>query len=311
MFEILISPLIFLKERIPKIVRSSMGYLLILPSIASIGVMFVGLLYLGYLSFQTYDVFQRFIPVPTMENYFKTISTQGPQTTFIRTFTLSMLASLASVVLATPYAYYLVRTSSPLVQKLLITFILVPFFTGDVIKAYGWLVILGKTGLLGWLTQNIFGVGVSLVNTPFAVFIGLLQLLLPLSILIIVPSLAAVNREVEMAALNLGATPFQTFIKVILPLIKPGVLGAFIVSFTIAVTEYAAPDLLGGGVNRFVANFIYNIMFNSVNYPYAAAMSTLLTLIVSIVVYFILKIGKVGNIFIRGGGTWESFTRSS
>jgi putative spermidine/putrescine transport system permease protein len=103
-----------------------------------------------------------------------------------------------------------------------------------------------------------------------------------------------------MAAENLGAAPFQTFIKVVLPLIKPGVLGAFIVSFTIAVTEYAAPDLLGGGINKFVANFIYSIMFNAVNYPYAAAASIFLTLLVSLIVYLILKIWKIGNIFIRG-----------
>jgi putative spermidine/putrescine transport system permease protein len=296
----LITFLIFLKEKIPRAIKRNSGYLLILPSILSIGVMFIGLIYLAYLSFQTYDILQRFIPVLTLENYYKTVFTSGPQTTFLRTFYLSLLASFASVILAIPYAYYTVRTSSPLIQKLLIISILIPFFTGDVIKAYGWLAALGRTGILGWLTEKLLGSAVSLINTPTAVFIGLVQLLLPLSVLIVAPSIAAVNRELEMAAENLGATPFQTFIKVVLPLIKPGVLGAFIVSFTIAVTEYAAPDLLGGGINKFVANFIYMIMFNAVNHPYAAAASSFLTLIVSLIVYLILKIGKIGNIFIRG-----------
>ncbi|MEM3648039.1 MAG: ABC transporter permease [Thermoproteota archaeon] len=300
MFRILIFPLIFLKNKTPRIIRDHLGYFLILPTIFSIGVMFAGLVYLSYLSFQTYDTFQRFVPIPTIENYIKTIFTYGSQITFLRTFYLSLLVTVTSVILGIPYAYYVVRTHSPTIQKILIISILIPFFTGDVIKAYGWLVILGKTGLLGWITERIFGTTLSLINTPPAVFIGLLQLLLPLSILIIVPSVATLNRELEMAAQNLGATPFQSFIKVVLPLIKPGILGAFIVSFTIAVTEYAAPDLLGGGVNKFVANFTYMIMFNAVNYPYAAAMSIFLTLIVSIIVYIILKIGKIGNIFIRG-----------
>jgi putative spermidine/putrescine transport system permease protein len=296
----LITFLIFMKEKIPRAIKRNLGYLLILPSVLSIGVMFTGLIYLAYLSFQTYDIFQRFIPVLTLENYYKTVFTSGSQTTFHRTFYLSLLASLASVVLAIPYAYYTIRTSSPLIQKLLIISILIPFFTGDVIKAYGWLAALGRTGMVGWLTEKLLGSAISLINTQTAVFIGLVQLLLPLSVLIVAPSIAAVNRELEMAAENLGATPFQTFIKVVLPLIKPGVLGAFIVSFTIAVTEYAAPDLLGGGINKFVANFIYSIMFNAVNYPYAAAASIFLTLIVSLIVYLILKIWKIGNIFIRG-----------
>jgi putative spermidine/putrescine transport system permease protein len=289
-----------MKERIPGAIKRNLGYLLILPSVLSIGVMFTGLIYLAYLSFQTYDIFQRFIPVLTLENYYKTVFTSGSQTTFHRTFYLSLLASFASVVLAIPYAYYTIRTSSPLIQKLLIISILIPFFTGGVIKAYGWLAALGRTGIVGWLTEKLLGSAISLINTQTAVFIGLVQLLLPLSVLIVAPSIAAVNRELEMAAENLGATPFQTFIKVVLPLIKPGVLGAFIVSFTIAVTEYAAPDLLGGGINKFVANFIYSIMFNAVNYPYAAAASIFLTLIVSLIVYLILKIWKIGNIFIRG-----------
>ena len=296
----LITFLIFLKEKTPEVVKKNSGYLLIFPSIVSIGVMFIGLMYLVYLSFQTYDVLQRFIPALTLENYYKTILTPGPQTTFFRTFYLSLLASFTSIILAIPYAYYTVRAPSSLIQKLLIISILIPFFTGDVIKAYGWLAALGRSGILGWFTEKLFGSSVSLINTPTAVFIGLVQLLLPLSVLIVAPSIAAVNRELEMAAQNLGATPFQTFIKVVLPLIKPGVLGSFIVSFTIAVTEYAAPDLLGGGVNKFVANFIYMIMFNAVNYPYAAASSIFLTLIISLIVYLILKVGKVGNIFIRG-----------
>lgn len=296
----IITPLIFLKEKTPRIIKTHLGYFLILPTLFSIGIMFAGLLYLSYLSFQTFDVYQRFIPIPTMENYLKTILTYGSQIIFLRTFFLSFLASVISVILGIPYAYYIVRTSSPTIQKLLIILILVPFFTGDVIKAYGWLVLLGRSGLFGWLTEKIFGTAMSLINTPTAVFIGLLQVLLPLSILIMVPSIAALNREIEMAAQNLGATPFQSFSKIVLPLIKPGILGAFIVSFTIAVTEYAAPDLLGGGVNKFVANFIYMIMFNAVNYPYAAATSVFLTLIVSIIVYIILKMGKIGNLFIRG-----------
>ena len=104
MLRILITFLIFLKDRSPKFINRNTGYLLILPSIISIGIMFAGLSYLLYLSLQTYDIFQRFVPIFTLENYYKIIYTIGPQTTYLRTFYLRILASLASVFLAIPYA---------------------------------------------------------------------------------------------------------------------------------------------------------------------------------------------------------------
>lgn len=300
MFRLIIDFLIFLKNKSPLCIKKNIGYLLIIPAIISIGIMFSGLIYLFYVSFNRHDIFKLYVPEFTLENYVKVFTSYGSSMTFIRTFYLSILVSLACIILGIPYAYYMVRTSSPFIQKMLIFFTLVPFFTGDVIKAYGWLVVLGKNGFIAWLSKTLFDYPLEIINTTLAVFIGLLQIILPLSILIIAPSIAAVNKEVEMAAQNLGATPFQTFIKVVLPLLKPGVLGAFIVSFTISVTEYAAPDLLGGGINDFVANFVYMIMFNAVNYPFSAAMSILLTLFASIIVYTILKVGRVGNIFIKG-----------
>ncbi|MEN2975208.1 MAG: ABC transporter permease [Candidatus Caldarchaeales archaeon] len=301
MFKFIISFLIFLKNRLPSSFKERIGYFLILPALASVGVMFTGLLYLFYVSFNKYDIFKLFIPEFTLENYIKVFVSQGSSMVFARTFYLSILVSISCIALGIPYAYYMVRTSSSFIQKMLIFFTLVPFFTGDVIKAYGWLIVLGKNGLIAWLTKTLFNYPLEIINTALAVFIGLIQIILPLSILIIAPSVAAVNRELEMAAQNLGATPIQTFFKIVLPLLKPGIIGAFIVSFTISVTEYAAPDLLGGGINDFVANFVYMIMFNAVNYPYSAAISILLMLIASIIVYTILKIGRVGNIFIRGG----------
>lgn len=300
MFRFIIDLLVLLKEKSPRCVKKNIGYFLILPAVISVGIMFAGLIYLIYVSFNKYDIFKLYVPEFTLSNYVKVFTSHGSVITFLRTFYLSFLVSLVCIILGIPYAYYMVRTNSSLVQKMLIVFTLVPFFTGDVIKAYGWLIVLGKNGFISWLSEILLGYRLEIINTATAVFIGLLQIILPLSILIIAPSIAAVSREIEMAAQNLGATPLQTFTKVVLPLIKPGVFGAFLVSFTISVTEYAAPDLLGGGINDFVANVIYMIMFNAVNYPYSAAMSITLTVLASIVVYAVLKLGRIGNIFIRG-----------
>lgn len=300
MFGYIIDLLVSVKNRTPRAVKEKIGYFLILPSIAAIGLMVSGFVYLLYLSFQKRDIFRLFVPELTFENYFQVFISQGSASAFFRTFYISIIVSALCAMLSIPYAYYIVRTRSGFIQKMLIFFTLVPFFTGDVIKSYGWLVVLGKNGMLSWLTETFFNFRLDIINTPISVSIGLLQITLPLSTLIIAPAIASVNRELEMAAQNLGASPIKTFFTVVFPLLKPGILGAFLTAFTISVTEYAAPDLLGGGINDFVANFVYMIMFNAINYPFAAATSITLTLLSSVVVYVILKTGRIGNIFIRG-----------
>ncbi len=297
---VLLDLLIKLKEKTPEAIRKRTGYVLILPAIVSVGVMVAGLLYLFYLSFQTFHPFKFIVYEFTIENYLDAFFKPVYQTIMLRTLSISLAVSLTCLLLGIPYAYYIVRTDSPILQKILIILALAPFFIGEVVKAYGWLIILGREGVLSSITEALLGFKASFLYNPLSVYMGLLQVMLPFAILIMAPSVTAVSREVEMAAQNLGATPLQAFIKVVLPQLKPGVLGAFIVTFTISMTEYAIPDLLGGGGVDFMANQIYMTMFNAADYPLSAALSITLTVVVSLIVYMILKFGKVGNIFVRG-----------
>lgn len=276
------------------------GYLLTLPAIIAVGIMAVGLFYFSLISFFKYDIIQIFVPEFTLENYVRVFATEGVINSFIRTFTLTSITCVLCLILGIPYAYFMVRTKSLLLKRVLLLMTLVPFFIGEIVKAYAWLIILGERGLLGSVTLQLFHSPVSLINTPYAVLMGLLHMLLPMTILLIAPSVTAVSEYTEMAAQNLGATPRQCFFHVVLPQLKPGILGALIVTFAIGATEYANPDLLGGGVFDFVANVMYMMIFNAVNYPYGAAMGVVLVITLSAIVYIILKLGKIGNIFIRG-----------
>jgi len=280
--------------------RDKLQYLLLLPAIISVGIMVVGLSYLIFISFVEFDPLQLFRMEFTFSNYIRIITEPVYLFVMLRTLSLSFITSLSCVLLAIPYAYLIIRTESPRIQKLLIIAVLTPFFIGEIIKAYGWLVVFGKNGLLTTISNTILGLEFNIMYTPLSVYIGLLHTMLPLAILIMVPSVAAVPRDTEMAAQNLGATPFKAFSTVILPQIKPGIIASIIVTFTLAATEYAVPDLLGGGLVNFVANTIYNILFNALNYPLAMALSVFLTAIISIIVYVLLKFGRVSNVFLRG-----------
>jgi len=112
----------------------------------------------------------------------------------------------------------------------------------------------------------------------------------------IVPALTSIRRDIEYAAMNLGASQIRTMIHIVLPLSKPGFVAAFITTFTISATAFAEPDLLGGGLSDFSANAIFNFMFNAAAYPQAAATSVLLTTVISLIVFLALKRVGLGTL---------------
>jgi putative spermidine/putrescine transport system permease protein len=295
--------LIFLKKHLPKSFYGKAGYLLLLPGIVSVGFLAVGLMYVGSYSILTFDPYYMVVYKPTLNNYMLLLTTPAYLTIFFRTLKISFIASIASIILGFFYAYLTVRTRSSILQKVLLIALFVPFFTGDVIRVYGWLIILGKNGLISFVSRLAFGKSVDLIFTESAVAIGLTQVLLPLAVLMIAPAIVAIRRDLEYAAMNLGASEFRTLKHVVIPLSKPGLVAAFVTTFTIGVTAYAEADILGGGKADFAANAIFNFMFNASAYPQAAALSILVTFVASIVVFIVLKKVGLGTLmYSRTGG---------
>ena len=255
----------------------------------AVGLLVVGLGYVAFYSFLEFDPYHILIYQFTLSNYAQ-ISTNPAYLTILgRTLSLSLLVSFSSILLGFVFAYVTVRAGRSLVQKFLLVSLFVPFFTGDIVRVFGWLVILGKNGLLSGLSKQVLGFPIDLIYTQTAVVIGLTQVMLPLAVLMIIPALTSIRRDLEYAAMNLGASQFRTMIHIVLPLSKPGLVAAFITTFTISATSFAEPDLLGGGLSDFSANAIFNFMFNAAAYPLAAATSVVLTIVISVLVFLVLK----------------------
>jgi putative spermidine/putrescine transport system permease protein len=141
------------------------------------------------------------------------------------------------------------------------------------------------------------GVGtVDVIGTASAVVIGLVQYLLPFAVLMLTPAFASIDPDLERAAKNCGANQAQTFRHVVLPLARPGITAATIVVFTISMANYSIPDLLGGGTNSFVANFIYSTVFGTLNYPFAAVLSLTLVVVASLFVLTVFKVYGTGTL---------------
>ena len=160
---------------------------------------------------------------------------------------VSLVSTLVSLLLGYPTAYYMARTRSRML-KVMMVFILFPFLVSAVVRSYGWMVSLGKNGLLN---QFLLGLGLvqkplSILNTETAVIIGMIHLLIPYMILSLVGVLQSIDPNVEYAAYSLGANPAETFCKVIFPLSLPGIISGCVMVFTMSMPSYVTPRLQGG-----------------------------------------------------------------
>lgn len=277
------------KHLIPAWVMKHIGYVLLVPAGILVGFLVLGMLNIFWYSVLTYSPDQFIIHKFTFDNYIQFFRNPLHLKVFWRTFSISVLVTIFSVSFGFPYAYVVVRTRSNALQKLLLVGLFLPFFTGEIVRAYGWLIILGKHGLVS-VILNLLGIAsLNLIYNEFAVIVGLSQIMVPFAVLMLAPAITNINQDMELAAENLGANKFKTLCHIVLPLSTPGLVAASIVVFTLSMTEYAVPALLGGRLVNFSANTIYDTMFHVGDYPFGSALSVILVVGVSALVFFIFK----------------------
>ena len=273
-------------------------WLLLMPSILLVGVLVVGLVWVGGFSLHELDTSTyRLKPEYTLSNYVYIFERAVYLKIIGRSVLAAGIVTIVTIALAFPYAYVMVRTPSPVIRKLLLVSLFLPFFIGQVVRAYGWLIVLGHQGIinavLGW-----FGIGpFPMIATYGAVLVGLIQFMLPFAVLMLAPAITAIPEEVELASESLGANWLRTFKNVTLPLAKPGIVGASVVVFTLTVTDYAMPDILGGGTTDFIANAIYDGYFQISDAGLGSALSIVLVVLgsaLAALIFAILGAGSLG-----------------
>jgi putative spermidine/putrescine transport system permease protein len=194
-----------------------------------------------------------------------------------RTFTIGVEVGVLVVLLSYPLAFYLARTTSRW-KNVLIAVSLTPLLASVVVRTYGWWVLLNRDGAIN---EGLHALGLAdqpwpLLPSTGAIVIGLVHSLLPYGVLTILTALSAVNPHLEQAAMSLGANRTRTFFAITLPLSKVGVASAFLLSFTLAISAYATPQILGGAAIPVVATQIYNLMTTVLDWSLGSAMSVLL-----------------------------------
>lgn len=228
----------------------------------------------------------------TLENYQFLFTRPLYIWAFIRTFIVGISVGLIDVVLGYPLAYFLVRTRSRW-KGLLIALALAPLLASVVVRTYGWYIILNRFGVANdvLLSLSLINERIAFMPSTGAIIIGLAHALLPYTVLTIMGALQGINPNLERAAMSLGASRTRTFFHVVLPLSLPGIAGGFILAFSIAISAYATPAILGGPATQVMATAIYGFMTQLLDWSIGAALAVILVVCSMALLYAAARMG--------------------
>jgi ABC-type spermidine/putrescine transport system permease subunit I len=215
-------------------------------------------------------------PSWTLENYRRLASDTVFLEVFWTTLRTAVVVTLGALLLGYPVALALSRLRHAAATVVLIV-VLLPFWTSVLVRSYAWMVLLGRHGVINELliAANLADAPLRLLNTPFAVHVAMIHILLPYMILPIASVLRQIDSAVLRAAAGLGAPPWRVFLQVVLPLSMPGVAAGVLLVFVLSLGFYITPALVGGPRDLMVSMLIAQ-QVDLLNWPYAACLSVAL-----------------------------------
>ncbi|GGF47431.1 polyamine ABC transporter permease [Azorhizobium oxalatiphilum] len=201
---------------------------------------------------------------------------------YIELLVNSILTSLLIVVLTLvcsfPIALLLHRTTG-FARTVLLFVVITPLLTSAVVRTYGWIALLLDGGVINSLLSLAGLPTLKLIFNSTGVVIGLTEILMPYMILSLLAGFRRLDPRVEEAALTLGANPFQTFWRIIVPLTLPGVALGSLLCFVLAVSSFITPKLLGGGRVFLLATEIYDQAMVTLNWPLASTLAIMILIV--------------------------------
>jgi putrescine transport system permease protein len=201
---------------------------------------------------------------------------------------VAAISTVLCLLLAYPMAYAIAR-ATPTGRNVLLMLVILPFWTSFLLRVYAWIGLLKTDGVINnvLLSLGIINEPLAMMNTSFAVYIGIVYSYLPFMILPLYSNLEKHDLTLLEAAQDLGAGPVRAFFRVTLPLSFPGIVAGSLLVFIPAVGEYVIPSLLGSSDQLMIASLLSDEFFRNRDWPRASAVATamLLLLLVPIMVF--------------------------
>ncbi len=244
-----------------------------------------------YKLFFGFDDLGSFSIKPVFESYSLLFSDSLYLRAYITSLKLASISTFIILLIAYPIAYGIVKAPQEW-RNILLLFVIIPFWSSLLIRVYAWITILKGNGLLNqWLmSMGIISEPLVIMNTEFAVVLGIVYSYLPFMILPLYSALEKINPSLLEAATDLGCPPFSAFLQITLPLSVPGIIAGSMLVFIPAVGEFVIPDLLGGSQIMTIGKVLWNEFFLNRDWPAAAAVTTIMTFVIILPVVFVQRL---------------------
>jgi putative spermidine/putrescine transport system permease protein len=229
----------------------------------------------------------------TLANYRKAIGDPFYWEVLLITFRLSLWVTIAAFLIGYPLAYFIVRmVDSRLLRSMLYIVVVTPLFTSNIVRAFGWIVLLGRRGLVNdaMIATGITERPIPLLYGESSIVIGLTYIMVPFMVLTIASVLQNIDRALEEAARDLGAGAWSTFWRVTFPLSMPGVIAGALIVFTLSVSAYVTPSILSGGRQNTTSILIFQQYASILDFHFGGALAVVL-LVTTIILVSVSLIG--------------------
>ena len=219
----------------------------------------------------------------TLDNYIFLFQDRYYAIIYLSSIKLAAVSTLLCLMLGYPVAYFIARQKRQ-VRSLLLLAIIVPFWISFLLRVYAWIGLLNTHGVINnfLMWTGLIDQPLMLIYNDFAVYLGIVYSYLPFMILPLYANLEKMNLDLQDAASDLGARPWEVFLNVTLPLSAPGIIAGCLLVFIPAIGEFIIPALLGGSDTLMIGRALWDEFFINRDWPVASAVSVVLLLILVI-----------------------------
>lgn len=228
----------------------------------------------------------------SLANYFTFFSEPLYLRTFLRTAVMSILATAITLLIAFPVSYYIAKMARGRVRSALFLLCLVPFWVSELVRTFGWMILLRETGIISNLLQflNLTDGPVEMLYNDAAIMVGLVYTSMLFMVVPLVTTLESLPDEVIEAGYDLGGNGFSVLREIVIPHAMPGIVSGCIVVFMLSLGNYLTPTMLGGKDSLWFTELIYSQFIVRFNWELGAAFGFMLLILSSTIVWGMLKL---------------------
>ena len=209
---------------------------------------------------------------------------------YLSSLQYAAITTLLCLLLAYPFAYFMARSPADR-RPALLMLVMLPFWTSFLLRVYAWKMLLADSGVFNnmALALGLVSEPVKMMNTPFSLVLGMVYTYLPFMILPLYANLVKMDLRLLEAAQDLGATPWQAFWRITVPLSRSGIVAGSLLVFIPCVGEFVIPELLGGPQTLMIGRVLWDEFFSNNDWPMAASVAVVMVLLIIVPVALFSK----------------------